>query len=392
MKLWQKGRSLNKQVEQFTVGDDYILDRRLVQYDCLASIAHSRMLGKIGLLKSGEVSKLVKTLRHIIALDKKGKFRILKEEEDCHTAIENYLTAKLGDLGKKIHTGRSRNDQVLTALRLYYKDSLQRIRTLIDDFNGSLGKLLGNYGDIRLPGFTHTRKAMPSSISLWGKAFGDAMKDNQALLEVSYSLVDQSPHGSGAGYGVPLEIDRAYTAQLLGFAKVQENPIYVQHSRGKLETTILHCLSQIMFDLNRLAADLIIFSMPEFGFFELPEEFCTGSSIMPHKKNPDVLELLRARYHAVVSDEFQIKALTANLISGYHRDIQLTKFPTMRSLETTEESLSIAVLVLAHLKINRDHCQKALTEEVFATEKVYDLVKEGMPFREAYRTISEKYR
>jgi len=389
MKLWEKGYGLNKKIEEFTVGEDYIIDQKLVKYDCIASIAHAKMLGKIGILKKEEVSNLVKELNNIIKHDK--KFIILEGDEDCHTAIENHLTKKLGNLGKKIHTARSRNDQVLTALRLYYKDELNECKILVDELLSAIETFVKKYGKIKLPGYTHTRKAMPSSIKLWGESFIDSLKDNLRLIDVALELINQSPLGTGAGYGVPLEIDRNYTARLLGFKKIQNNPIYCQNSRGKFEATMLHALSQIMFDINKIASDLIIFSMPEFGYFELPQEFTTGSSIMPQKKNPDVLELLRAKYHVVVSYEFQIKSITENLLSGYNRDLQLTKEPTLKGLEITKESISIMELIFENLKVNEKRCNDALTEEVYATEKAYQLVKKGMPFREAYREISKKY-
>jgi len=390
-KLWEKGYKLNKQVEEFTVGEDCILDQKLLKCDCIASIAHANMLGKIGLLTKVEVQKLVGELNAIIELNKKGKFNILKEQEDCHTAIENHLTKKLGDLGKKIHTARSRNDQVLAALRLYYKDELDKctkeVNTLIKSIKGFIKK----YGKIKLPGYTHSRKAMPSSVEMWANSFIDSMKDNLKIIDLSLELIDQSPLGTGAGYGIPLEIDREITAKLLGFKKLQENPIYTANSRGKFESTILHALSQIMFDLNKIASDLIIFSMPEFGYFELPREFCTGSSIMPQKRNPDVLELLRAKYHIVVSYEFQIKNIISNLLSGYNRDLQLTKEPTMKGLQITKESLSVIRLIFKNLKVNKENCNKALTDDIYATNKLYQSVKEGVPFRDAYEIISKKY-
>ena len=284
MKLWEKGYKLNKQIEDFTVGEDYILDQKLVKYDCLASIAHAKMLGKISIFKKDEVKKIVRELNNIIELDKKGKFKILKEQEDCHTAIENHLIKKLGDLGKKIQTARSRNDQVLVVLRLYYKEELNECKKLINELIGAIQKFIKKYGKIKFPAYTHTRKAMPSSFVLWGNSFIDSMKDNLKLINFTLELIDQSPLGTGAGYGVPLKIDRKYTAKLLKFKKLQNNPIYTQSSRGKFESTILHSLSQIMFDLNKITSDLIIFSMPEFGYFELPKEFCTGSSIMPQKR------------------------------------------------------------------------------------------------------------
>jgi len=391
MKLWNES-NLNKEIEDFTVGEDYILDQKLVKYDCLASIAHAKMLGKIGILKKKEVKKLVKELDNIIELDRKGKFKIKKEQEDCHTAIENYLTRKLGDLGKKIHTGRSRNDQVLVALRLYYREKLNEDKGLILKLIQTFKKFLRRYGKIKLPGYTHTRKAMPSSVALWGNSFIDSMKDSLKILNLALELINQSPLGTGPGYGMPyLKLDRRFTAKLLGFKKVQRNPIYTQNSRGKFESTILHALSLIMFDLNKIATDLIIFSMPEFGYFEIPKEFCTGSASMPQKRNPDALELVRAKYHTLTAYEFQIKNTISNLLSGYSRDLQLTKEPVMKGLELTKENLSIMNLIISGLKVNRENCQKALTGEVFATEEVYQLVKKGVPYREAYRKISKKY-
>ncbi len=391
MKLWEKEYKLDRQIEDFTVSNDYILDRKLIKYDCIASIAHAKMLEKTGILKKGEAKDIIKELNNIISLEKKGRFKIQKEQEDCHTAIEAHLTKTLGDAGKKIHTARSRNDQVLVALRLYYKDELNGCKDNVGNLIRAISKFRKKYGTTKLPGYTHTRKAMPSSISLWSDSFVDSMKDNIKLIDFTLDLIDQSPLGTAAGYGIPLDIDREYTAKLLGFKKVQQNPIYAQASRGKFESTILHSLTQIMFDLNKIASDLIIFSMPEFGYFELPQELCTGSSIMPQKKNPDVLELVRAKYHVVLSYEFQVKSMAANLISGYNHDIQLTKEPTMKGFDITEDCVSIMAHVFEKLEVNGGRCKSALTEELYATEKVYDLVKKGIPFRDAYKAISKEY-
>lgn len=391
MKLWQKKYKLNKYVEKFTVGNDYILDHRLVKHDCLASVAHAKMLGRIGLLKKSEVKTLELALKQIIVLESKGKFAIRLEDEDCHTAIENYLTKKLGGAGKKIHTARSRNDQVLTALRLYYKNELAEINRLVENFIVSLKVFVKQYGKIKLPGYTHSRKAMPSSIKMWAESFIDSMQDNTLSLKYAVGLIDQSPLGTAAGYGLPLKIDRQFTAIFLGFNKIQQNPIYAQNSRGKFESAILHALGQIMFDANKIATDLIIFSMPEFGYFELPKEFCTGSSIMPQKKNPDVLELLRAKYFAVVASEFQVRTMVGNLLSGYNRDIQLLKEPVFKAFDITLESLLILSEVFKKLKVNAKDCETALTPEVYATAEVYKLVAKGAAFREAYRTIAKKY-
>lgn len=390
MKLWN-GHKLNKEIEDFTVGEDYIFDQKLVKYDCLASIAHAKMLGKIGILKGEELEKIINELENIIELDKEGKFKIKKEEEDCHTAIENELTKKLGELGKKIHTGRSRNDQAATALRLYYKDELKKVEKLSQELIEIIERFIKKYGTIKIPGYTHYRKAMPSTIEIWAGAFVESMDDNLEILNSVFELIDQSPLGAGAGYGVPLELDRGYTAKLLGFKRVQKNPLYTQNSRGKFEGAIIHTLTQFMYDLNKIASDLIVFTMPEFGYFDLPEEFCTGSSIMPHKKNPDVLEILRGYYQVICSFEFQVKTAIGNLISGYSRILQLTKEPTIKSFELLKECLAVTKLLFKNLKVNKERCESALTEEIYATEEVYKLVKKGFSFREAYKIISKKY-
>jgi argininosuccinate lyase len=390
-KLWQKRYQLNGQIEDFTVGDDYILDRQLVRYDCLASIAHAQMLGKIGILSEENVKVLVNELEGIIELDKKGKFKVLKSDEDCHTAIENHLTKHCGHAGKMIHTFRSRNDQVLAALRLLYKDELSKISALIIKINKTLSQFQKRYTHVKIPGFTHTRKAMPSSIELWSNAIIDSMQDNQKMVDADYDLINQSPLGTGAGYGIPFKIDRQYTTKQLGFSRIQENPIYTQNSRGKFEASMLHTLSLILFDINKIASDLILFTLPELAFFELPDEFLTGSSMMPQKKNPDVLELLRANYHVIVSYEFQVKNIIANLISGYHRDFQQTKGPTLRGFEITKKSLSVLNLVFENLRVNENNCKRAMTNELFATEKAYRLVKQGIPFRDAYLTVAKEF-
>lgn len=391
MKLWQKNKSLDQQIESFTVGNDPELDQRLISFDCKASIAHAKTLNQAGILSKEETYKLVKELESIITLNEKGKFIILQAQEDCHTAIENHLTDKLGDIGKKIHTGRSRNDQVLAALRLYYLDAMNAIQAETEGFIQALADLKNRFGDVRLPGYTHTRKAMPSLIGMWADAFSESMRDNLKLLATVKEIMDQCPLGSGAGYGVPLDLDREGTAKITGFSKVQQSPIYVQLSRGKFEASLIHVLAQMLLDLNRLASDLILFSMPMFGYFKLPPEFCTGSSIMPQKINPDVLELMRAKFHEVSASEFQIFSLLTNLISGYHRDLQLTKKPVMQALDQSLECLSIITMIIQRLQVNKEKCEQDMTEELFATEKVYELVKKGMPFREAYREIAKEY-
>jgi len=391
MKLWQKKYQLNRQIEAFTVGNDYLLDQKLLKYDCLGSIAHVKMLKKINVLTEEECNKIIMVLYEIIKIDNNESFIIEQHDEDCHTAIENYLVKKLGDIGKKIHTARSRNDQVLTALGLYYKDEIKYVIRSVDFLIKTLASFNKKYGHIELPGYTHMRKAMPSSIGLWCDAFIESMNDNKMLLYDISKLVDQSPLGTGAGYGLPINTDRELTAELLGFKRIQNNPIYVQNNRGKSESTILHGLSQIMIDLNKIASDLLLFSMPEFGYIDLPKELCTGSSIMPHKKNADVLEIIRANYHKIISYEFEVKNIISNLISGYNRDVQLTKEPVIKGFEITKNNINIMSLLIEKLQVNKDQCKKAMTEELFATEKVYTLVKKGISFRNAYKEISKEY-
>lgn len=392
MKLWTDNDGLNRLVEEFTVGNDPELDLKLVRYDCIGSIAHARTLHKAGILTKDEEGALVAELEAIMGLVEKGEFRISREQEDCHTAIEDHLTDKLGDAGKKLHTARSRNDQVLTALRLYYKEQLAGCRTTVETLIQRLSAFVDRFGTVALPGYTHTRKAMPSSVAMWGAAFIESMQDNLRVLDLAHELIDQSPAGTGAGYGVPIPIDRDFAARQLQFSRVQNSPVYAQLSRGKFESTILHALGLVLFDLNRMASDLILFSLPDIGFFQLPPELCTGSSIMPQKMNPDVLELMRASYHALAGYEQQVRATVANLITGYHRDFQLTKEPTMRGFETAFRTLEVACLVVEKLSVDPKRAKAGMTAELFATEEAYQLVREGIPFREAYRRISKKFK
>lgn len=390
MKLWKKDYDVDKEIEKFTVGNDYLLDKKLVYFDCIASIAHAKMLKKIGILNNNELKKLIKGLNGIIELNKKNKFQIKQSDEDCHTAIENYLTKKYGNAGKKIHTGRSRNDQVLVALRLYEKEEINKIINLIDNLIISINKKIKLSENIKLPGYTHMQKAMPTSIKIWFGAYVDSLKDDKKILQSILDIIDQSPLGSAAGFGVPVfDLDKKMTAKLMNFKKVHENTIYCQNSRGKFEAFIVDGLVQIMMDLNKIATDLIIFSMKEFGYFELPKEFCTGSTIMPQKKNPDVLEVLRAKYSMILGYDLQIKSLYSNLISGHNKDMQLTKEPLMKSIDLVKDSLKIASLIFNGIKVNKKNCEKALTPEIYATEEAYKLVKKGKPFREAYKKITK---
>jgi argininosuccinate lyase len=391
MKLWKKDYDVNKEIEKFTVGNDFLLDKKLVYYDCIASVAHAKMLKKIGILNEPELKKLISGLKEIINLDKKNKFEIKQSDEDCHTAIESYLTKKYGDVGKKIHTARSRNDQVLVALRLYEKDEIENIMDLIDKLIISINKKIKSYGNVKVAGYTHMQKAMPTTIKTLFGAYADALKDDKIILKNILEIIDKNPLGSAAGFGVPVFlIDKKMTAKLLSFKEIQENPIYCQNSRGKFEALIVDGLVQVMMDLNKIATDLIIFSMKEFGYFELPKEFCTGSSIMPQKKNPDVLELLRAKYSVILGYDTQLKNLYANLISGYNRDLQLTKEPLIKSIDLTKDCLKINSMIFDGIKVDKNNCEKSLSKELYATEEAYKLVKKGKSFRDAYKEVGKK--
>ena len=391
MKLWNKGYDLDEEIERYTVGDDRDLDRVLLPYDCVASMVHAHVLERAGVLRPEETTRLVAALEDLKAAADKGELLIQPGEEDCHTALENRLVAELGDLGKKIHTARSRNDQVAVALRLYVKDRLAAVAGLIDGLVVAMEGKVEQEGDVPLPGYSHMRKAMASSVSMWLGAFIESMDDNKRMLEAALALIDQNPLGSGAGYGIPVfDIDRQLSAKELGFARVQENPLYVQNSRGKFEAIVVGALVNVMTDLNKLASDLMLFTMDEFGFFSLPREICTGSSIMPQKLNPDVLEILRARYHEVSANELRIRSTTADLISGYHRDLQLTKKPLMESFGIAESSLGVITHVIENLGVNRAACEQACTDEIYATERVNVLVKQGIPFRDAYRQVASE--
>ena len=390
MKLWQKDYKLNREIEKFTVGNDYLLDKNLIKYDVYGSIAHAMMLNKIGILAKSELKKLKNSLKEILKLSENNKFGIRQEDEDVHTAIENYLTKKLGSLGKKIHTARSRNDQVLADLRLYSKDKLLVVQKLVLELAYALAAAAEKYRNIPMPGYTHSRKAMPSSVGLYFGSFAESMVDNLEVLDEAYELNDQSPLGSGAGYGLPLDVDRKMTSDLLGFKKVQNNSLYVQNSRGKLESVSIFALGNVMSDLARLSNDLVLFSMGEFGFFSLPDEFCTGSSIMPQKKNPDVFELIRAKAAKVDSNLYFVKSVLSKLQSGYSRDLQLTKEALMESAETTISALEIFRTVIEKIKVDKEKCIEACTKELFATEHAYGLVKKGASFRDAYKETAKK--
>jgi argininosuccinate lyase len=387
--LWSRQDQPDAWLQGFLAGDDHRLDLELLPHDCRASLAHARMLHRIGVLTGEELAALADGLAVIAALAARGEFPLTAADEDCHTAIENFLTARCGEAGRKIHTGRSRNDQVLTALRLWEKEHLDELLGMIAAHIDALDAVRRSVGAVPLPGYTHMQAAMPTTVDIWLGSYADAARDDHELLTLVRRLVDRSPLGTAAGFGVPvLDLDREGTAAELGFAGVLANPMYAQLSRGRLEALLLSACSQVMLGLSRLASDLLLFSTREFGLVSLPGALCTGSSLMPQKRNPDVLELIRARFHVVAGEEAKVRALTAGLISGYNRDVQLTKGPLFAGVAATLDSLRAMGLVLAGLKIDTARCAAAVTEEMRATERALKLVAEGVPFRDAYRRIA----
>ncbi|QYK56491.1 MAG: argininosuccinate lyase [Fimbriimonadaceae bacterium] len=391
-RLWDKGDNIDDLVLRFTVGDDQLLDARLVPYDVLASIAHVRMLGHCGHLSDQEVQDLVEALERTGQEFEEGRWEIALEAEDCHTALEQQITADLGPLGGKVHLGRSRNDQVLTALRLYLKESIGEIESLLESVVVSLEEIRGRQGSIAIPGYTHGQQAMPSSVDLWAGAFAAELKDCGILLDAARQLCDQSPLGSAAGYGTPgLRLDREFSARLMGFSKVQDPVTAAQLSRGKAESAYGFALARILDDLGRLAADLCLFATQEFGFVRLADEISTGSSIMPQKRNPDVFELVRAHASQAQADLFAIMGVASRLPSGYHRDLQLMKQPLFRIIDRAEAVLSVMAHALTKIGFDEERAKEVTTPGLYAAEKAFALVaQENISFREAYRRVAQE--
>jgi len=387
-KLWAKNYDLDATMEAFTVGRDYILDMDLVEYDVLGNLAHTAMLAKIGVLSRDEHAAAKSALVEIFGEYRQGRFRIERTDEDVHTAVEGAVTKKAGEVGKKIHTARSRNDQIIVDTRLYTRDRLLEIEDAALAMTAALLDFAEKHAEVPYPGRTHMQPAMPSSMGLWAGAFAEALLDDYALLEAAYSLNNQNPLGSAASYGVAVPIDREYTSELLGFEKLVNNVLYANNSRGKFEQTVIFACCEIMLDLAKLAADAIFFAMPEFGYLKLPDEYCPGSSIMPQKKNPGPLELTRARASSVMADLFEVMSITKGLISGYNRDFQDTKEPLMRSLGITRDALVVMRMVFEKMEVDAKACIKAFRPEVFAADVALQMaVEENIPFRDAYKEV-----
>ncbi len=391
MRLWEtKEMSLDPAVLAFTVGEDPVLDLRLVPFDCLASAAHADMLQAIGVLSAEDRDAAFAALAEARELALAGSFEILPEQEDGHTALEAFLTERVGEVGKKIHTGRSRNDQVIAAVRLYAREALLELADSTDMLVQRLLDRAREHVSTVMPGYTHTRQAMPSTAGhLFAAAAEGLIRDLEALLP-ALEAASRGALGSASGYGVPLPLDRQRTARLLGLDGLDVGSIHVQNARGRLEAMALFGLHQVSLTLSRFAADLIWCSSEAFAFFGLPEELTTGSSIMPQKRNPDVLEFVRALPSSLLARYSEVSALLAGLVSGYHRDLQRTKGPLMRGLDEVSSAVTVMTRAASGVEVDDEACRAALADEIYATDRVYARVREGMPFRDAYRRVKEE--
>jgi argininosuccinate lyase len=389
-RLWDKGGPLDQSVLRYTAGEDHALDNRLVAYDVRASIAHAEMLHAQGLLSATDLAAIRSALNDIAAEHARGEWQVTLEHEDGQTAIENLLTARVSDAGARIHLGRSRNDQVLTALRLYLRDVIDALAQRTGAVAQALDELGQRNADVELPGYTHMQQAMPSSVALWAGGFAAELRDDAEALRQVRRRVQKNPLGSAAGYGTPnLPLDREATRRLLDFDVVHEPVTAVQLSRGKAEAQLLFEIALVMQDVGRLAADLLLFYTQEFSYVELPDAFTTGSSIMPQKRNPDVFELMRGRSATAQACLIEALSICAKLPSGYQRDLQLIKAPLFRGIDLCLNTLAILPAALAGVKFKKQAI--ALDPSIHAAAAAYELVvKEGIPFREAYRRIAQQ--
>ena len=390
MKLWDKGFSTDKKIDFFTVGNDRELDLVLARYDVKGSLAHAGMLHVIGLLTDAEMSGVEKALEKILADIERGDFTIEDAFEDVHSKVEFLLTEALGDTGKKIHTARSRNDQVLVDLHLYLKEELGEIlgltRVLFDQLMG----LSDKYREVLLPGYTHFQVAMPSSFGMWFSAYAESLVDDVLLLKAALAITDQNPLGSAAGYGSSFPIDREFTTKALGFSEMKVNSVAAQMSRGKTERSVAFGMSSLAGTLAKFAMDICLYMSQNFGFVSFPDELTTGSSIMPHKKNPDVFELIRGKCNKIQALPVEITMITGNLPSGYHRDLQLLKEGMVPGVQTLKSCLEILIFSLEKIQVNRDILRSDIYDYLFTVEEVNALVQKGVPFRDAYRQVGEQ--
>ncbi len=390
MKLWQKGEEIDEIFERFTVGKDRELDLYLAKYDVQGSMAHAKMLGKVGILTEGETEQLVEALEGLASKIEEGSFEINDDVEDVHSQIEYELIQILGDLGKKIHTGRSRNDQVLTALKLFAKSGIESIADkLIFLFDVLISKS-EEYKDVLMPGYTHMQVAMPSSFGLWFGAYAESLVDDLVLLRAAHQISNKNPLGSAAGYGSSFPIDRDFTTKELGFAKPDHNAVYAQMTRGKMEKAVAMALSSVGGTLSKMAMDICLFNGQDFGFFKLPIKFTTGSSIMPHKHNPDGFELLRAKANQLQALPYSLTLVTNNLPSGYHRDMQQLKEQFIPAFDLMNDCLTMASAMIKDIQVNEALLEDVKYDLLFSVEMVNELVQQGLPFRDAYLEVAKR--
>ncbi len=390
MKLWSNTQTVNNLVEKFTIGQDNVLDLRLARFDVLGTLAHIEMLASIGLLTAAELAVLQPALRAILGQIKAGEFTIEPGVEDVHSQVELLLTRSLGDVGKKIHSGRSRNDQVLVDLRLFFRSEIQEVTGLVGELFEVLMAQAAAHEDVPMPGYTHTQVAMVSSFGLWFSAYAESLADDLRLWHSVFDIINQNPLGSAAGYGSSFPLDRHMTTQLLGFKDLNYNVLHAQMGRGKSEQFLSFAMAGLAATLGKFAADVCLFNSQNFGFLKLPAEFTTGSSIMPHKKNPDVFELIRGRFSRLQTLPQQVSAVTANLTSGYHRDFQILKETVFPALEELKNCLRLAILSIPKFEVNEHILADEKYRYLFTVEVVNRLVLEGVPFREAYRQVAKQ--
>ena len=389
MKLWQKDKDALKEVSQFTIGNDNELDLFLARFDVLGSLAHIQMLESIGLLESDELNKLSEALKEIYKEIQNRNFKIEEGVEDIHSQIELMLTAKLGEIGKKIHSGRSRNDQVLVDLKLFLRNEIQELVTEIKELFDLLISLSEKHKNTLLPGYTHLQLAMPSSFGLWFGAYAESLVDDIITLQSAYKITNKNPLGSAAGYGSSFPLNRKMTTELLGFSDLNYNVVYAQMGRGKTEKIVASAISNVASTIGKLSMDACLYLNQNFGFISFPEELTTGSSIMPHKKNPDVFELIRSRCNTLQAIPLEITLITTNLPSGYHRDLQLLKEKLFPAFNQLKNCLRMTHLMLSNIEVKDDLLKDEKYKYLFSVEEVNKLVLQGIPFRDAYKVIGQ---
>jgi argininosuccinate lyase len=385
--IWDKGKPVNELIQKYTVGRDREMDLMLAKYDVQGSLAHITMLQSIGLLEKDELKKLSDALKDLLKVIERGEFVIEDGVEDVHSQVELMLTRQLGDMGKKIHSGRSRNDQVLVDLKLFTRDRLRGIVGAVKGLFDILIKQSEKYRNVLLPGYTHLQIAMPSSFGLWFGAYAEALTDDMLLLRAAFDQANRNSLGSAAGYGSSFPLNRQMTTDLLGFESMNYNVVYAQMTRGKMERNVAYALASVAATISRLAFDACLYNSQNFGFIKLPDDCTTGSSIMPHKKNPDVFELTRAKCNRLQAIPQEITLMTNNLPSGYFRDMQLVKEVFLPAFQELEEIITMTSYMLDHIKVREDILSDPKYDAIFSVEEVNRLAREGMPFREAYRKV-----